>query len=93
MKCPCCEGKRTGVIDVRAVGADGKGTLPIGVAGVRRRRKCDQCGYRWTTFELAAEDVGRSVVSKTKRSRARANANLRKKIHNLRLAHADELAA
>jgi transcriptional repressor NrdR len=44
MYCPFCEDKETKVIDSRLVG-DGN--------AVRRRRECQKCGERFTTFETA----------------------------------------
>ena len=40
MKCPKCRGN-TKVYDSRPT-----------IAGVRRRRECLKCGFRFTTFEL-----------------------------------------
>ncbi len=54
MKCPYCDKKKTKVIDSRAV-EDG------GV--IRRRRRCEQCGSRFTTFERR-ETVGLMVVKR-----------------------------
>jgi len=42
MKCPYCENKKTRVIDSRAVDEGGS---------IRRRRLCEACGGRFTTFE------------------------------------------
>lgn len=42
MHCPACDGADTRVIDSRA--ADGG-------AAVRRRRRCESCEYRFTTYE------------------------------------------
>lgn len=43
MKCPYCQGNDTKVIDTRGAGE-----------GVRRRRECQGCGKRFTTYEHAA---------------------------------------
>ncbi|RLL47896.1 transcriptional repressor NrdR [Oceanobacillus piezotolerans] len=42
MKCPNCQNKNTKVFDSRPT-EEGK--------SIRRRRECEQCGYRFTTFE------------------------------------------
>ncbi len=42
MRCPTCRFNGTRVIDSRPV-EDGK--------SIRRRRECESCGYRFTTFE------------------------------------------
>ncbi|HLS36107.1 MAG TPA: transcriptional regulator NrdR [Bacillota bacterium] len=42
MYCANCEGKSTKVLDSRPI-EDGH--------SIRRRRECDRCGYRFTTFE------------------------------------------
>lgn len=44
MYCPFCDDKETKVIDSRLVGEGNQ---------VRRRRECQQCGERFTTFETA----------------------------------------
>ena len=43
MKCPYCQGNDTRVIDTRGAGE-----------GVRRRRECNGCGKRFTTYEHVA---------------------------------------
>lgn len=43
MKCPFCNGNDTRVVDTREV-AD----------GIRRRRECQECGQRFTTYERVA---------------------------------------
>lgn len=42
MRCPYCESPKTKVIDSRAVEEGGT---------IRRRRRCPECGARFTTFE------------------------------------------
>lgn len=54
MKCPYCDNQKTKVIDSRAV-EDG------GV--IRRRRRCEECSSRFTTFERR-ETVGLMVVKR-----------------------------
>ena len=44
--CPKCGGMKSIVVDSRKC-AD----------GIRRRRECDNCGERWTTYEFAAETM------------------------------------
>ena len=49
MKCPKCHGK-SGVIDTRC---HAKG--PMLYRGlIYRRHKCDECGHRWSTYEMTA---------------------------------------
>ncbi len=42
MKCPKCHDKDTKVVDSRVINDD---------RVIRRRRNCESCGYRYTTFE------------------------------------------
>ena len=44
MQCPKCHSLRNSVIDSRVTDSN---------RAVRRRRVCDECGYRFTTFERA----------------------------------------
>ena len=30
---------------------------PLSVNTIRRRRQCVACGYKWTTYEIAVEDL------------------------------------
>lgn len=46
MKCPTCKYNGTRVIDSRPVD-EGR--------AIRRRRECEECGYRFTTFEMVEE--------------------------------------
>ncbi len=46
MKCPFCQASKTRVIDSRVI-EDGN--------AIRRRRRCDSCGMRFTTFERRAK--------------------------------------
>lgn len=46
MKCPTCKYNGTRVIDSRPVD-EGR--------AIRRRRECEECGYRFTTFERVEE--------------------------------------
>lgn len=48
MKCPRCESANTRVIDSRE-GSDGR--------SVRRRRECEQCTFRFTTFERIEDSL------------------------------------
>lgn len=48
MKCPFCSHPESSVIDSRT----GKDNLSI-----RRRRVCDECGHRFTTYERAERDA------------------------------------
>lgn len=54
MHCPFCGDKETKVIDSRLV-ADGN--------QVRRRRECQECGERFTTFETAELVIPRVIKS------------------------------
>lgn len=48
MKCPRCDSPKTRVIDSRE-GVDGR--------SVRRRRECESCSFRYTTFERIEESL------------------------------------
>lgn len=48
MHCPRCNSNRTKVVDSRE-GSDS--------CSVRRRRECEDCSYRFTTFERAEENL------------------------------------
>lgn len=54
MKCSNCDNKNTKVLDSRPI-EDGN--------AIRRRRECDKCGFRFTTFERV-EEVPLIVVKK-----------------------------
>lgn len=54
MRCPTCQNKNSKVLDSRPI-EDGR--------SIRRRRECDACGYRFTTFERT-EKVPLMVVKK-----------------------------
>lgn len=54
MRCPSCQNYGTRVLDSRPVD-EGRAT--------RRRRECEKCGYRFTTFEKI-EDIPLIVVKK-----------------------------
>jgi transcriptional repressor NrdR len=54
MKCPSCQHHNTRVLDSRPVD-EGK--------AIRRRRECEQCSYRFTTFEKV-EEIPLIVVKK-----------------------------
>ena len=54
MKCPRCDSQKTRVVDSRE-GVDGR--------SVRRRRECETCGFRFTTFERI-EEILPMVVKK-----------------------------
>lgn len=46
MKCPICNCKEDKVLETRLIGNG---------SSVRRRRECESCGYRFTTFEQVEE--------------------------------------
>ncbi|WP_077615508.1 transcriptional regulator NrdR [Caenibacillus caldisaponilyticus] len=54
MRCPNCQGFGTRVLDSRPVN-DGR--------SIRRRRECDSCHYRFTTFETV-EEIPLIVIKK-----------------------------
>ncbi|MDQ0160205.1 MULTISPECIES: transcriptional regulator NrdR [Alkalibacillus] len=54
MRCPNCDAKTTRVLDSRPID-EGK--------SIRRRRECDGCQYRFTTFERV-EEIPLIVVKK-----------------------------
>ncbi|WP_407269077.1 transcriptional regulator NrdR [Radiobacillus sp. PE A8.2] len=54
MRCPNCEYKNTKVLDSRPI-EEGK--------AIRRRRECEECTYRFTTFERL-EEIPLIVVKK-----------------------------
>lgn len=54
MRCSNCNNKNTKVLDSRPI-EEGR--------AIRRRRECDECGYRFTTFERM-EEVPLIVVKK-----------------------------
>ena len=45
MECPRCAGKSSSVVDSRP-----------NEVGIRRRRSCKDCGFRWSTMELPVAD-------------------------------------
>ncbi|MBN1946096.1 MAG: transcriptional repressor NrdR [Bradymonadales bacterium] len=73
MRCPFCEHTELRVIDSRAV-QDGN--------SIRRRRECERCGRRFTTFERIEENLP-MVVKKDGR---REPFNREKLLNGLRLA-------
>ncbi len=54
MRCSNCQNKSTKVLDSRPI-EEGR--------SIRRRRECEQCGFRFTTFERI-EEVPLIVVKK-----------------------------
>jgi transcriptional repressor NrdR len=54
MKCPSCQNNNTRVLDSRPVDE---------YRSIRRRRECETCGYRFTTFEKV-EEIPLIVVKK-----------------------------
>ncbi|MDC3415734.1 transcriptional regulator NrdR [Aquibacillus salsiterrae] len=54
MRCPNCENKNTKVLDSRPI-EEGR--------SIRRRRECEECSFRFTTFERI-EEVPLIVVKK-----------------------------
>ena len=73
MRCPACGNGDTKVVDSRtAQNAD----------AIRRRRKCDTCGHRFTTYERVEESTPMIV----KRDGRRESYNRTKLIQGLRIA-------
>lgn len=62
MKCPSCQHNNTRVLDSRPVD-EGK--------SIRRRRECEKCGYRFTTFEKV-EEIPLIVVKKKEQEKSLA---------------------
>lgn len=56
MTCPKCQGQESRVTDKREGGN-----------GLRRRRMCCACGYRWTTYEVTADRITDLAAKNTKR--------------------------
>jgi transcriptional regulator NrdR family protein len=44
-QCPICKSRNTDTIETRTTGS----------AEVRRRKHCQNCGHRFTTYEISAE--------------------------------------
>lgn len=59
MRCPSCQNNNTRVLDSRPVDDS---------RSIRRRRECEKCGYRFTTFEKV-EEIPLIVVKKKVRER------------------------
>ena len=74
MRCPACGEEMTRVVDSRAAGADQE--------QIRRRRECQSCGARFTTFEKVEFTMPRVV----KRSGERVTFDEEKLRGGLRLA-------
>lgn len=62
MKCPSCHYNGTRVLDSRPV-EEGR--------SIRRRRECEECHYRFTTFEKV-EELPLIVVKKMEREKSSA---------------------
>jgi transcriptional repressor NrdR len=73
MKCPQCDQPDTRVIDSRP--------LTKGI-GIRRRRECPACGYRFTTYEY----VALSPVLVIKSNGTREEFNREKLMHSIQLS-------
>lgn len=52
LACPTCGGHRLAVVDTRRTNGHG---------AIRRRRKCEDCGYRYSTIEIS-ESVFKSLI-------------------------------
>ena len=83
MRCPWCGSQESKVVDSRTA-EDGD--------AIRRRRQCESCGRRFTTYERS-EDVALSVVkrdgSKTPYDRAKVIAGISKAMTNRPFTEAD----
>jgi transcriptional repressor NrdR len=73
MRCPSCAGLEDRVIDSREVEQG---------AAIRRRRECNTCGYRFTTFER----LSRALLFVAKRSGERQPFDRQKVIEGVRSA-------
>ncbi|MGC9512038.1 MAG: transcriptional regulator NrdR [Fidelibacterota bacterium] len=73
MKCPQCDQPDTRVIDSRPL------TKEI---GIRRRRECPACGYRFTTYEY----IALSPVLVIKSNGTREEFNREKLMHSIQLS-------
>jgi transcriptional repressor NrdR len=49
MKCPSCNSSKTSVRSTH---------WSDGLEAVRRRRRCEECGYRWGTVEVDEDQSG-----------------------------------
>ena len=54
MRCPKCEAKQTRVTDSRVIESN----------IVFRRRRCKECGYRFTSYELTAKEKAKIEQAK-----------------------------
>lgn len=63
MKCPKCGHNDSSVIDSRKANGMAIGLLyyKFDSGSVRRRRECDACHERFSTYEVAAEDLTAAV--------------------------------
>lgn len=57
MPCPVCACKESTVTDSRPVGETILPAHHYRGGGHRRRRECHECGHRWTTHEIATEQL------------------------------------
>ena len=73
MKCPKCDGKESRVIDSREV-RNGN--------SIRRRRVCNHCDHRFTTYE----EIQRAQLQVVKRDERREELNREKLVESLRIA-------
>jgi transcriptional repressor NrdR len=75
MKCPYCKSENTGVIDSR-LSDDGE--------SVRRRRQCEDCGKRFTTYErteLSMPMVVKSNGNRTSYDREKVRTGFMRALH------------
>jgi len=75
MKCPYCRSENTGVIDSR-LSDDGE--------SVRRRRQCEECGKRFTTYErteLSMPMVVKSNGNRTSYDREKVRTGFMRALH------------
>lgn len=64
MKCPKCNRNSTRVIDL----------IPVNnPEGIKRRRECNMCGERWTTYEYSIEEH-EMISVELKRHKRKVNA-------------------
>lgn len=72
---PLCEGHETKVVDSRP-----------NEFGIRRRRRCEGCGARFTTYEMDADEVERVIEAR------KAN-SLFERLYNLSLPDREHVTA
>lgn len=73
IQCSACGSQQSSVVDSR----------PRDDACTRRRRKCDDCGHRWSTVEVSLEDYQASLDSESLEAMRTAYRALKAAFHRL----------